>query len=606
MSSSRTSFLLAAAAAAAVATHHVADAFLVPQSQPSSVVRLAAASTLDSSATATSRRRTKAEVAEAQRIAEDKARSVHDAFAMNALFVNVPERSQPTPCSVAPESPSSTLPADLPRGALLRIGPNGATPDMGFLDGDGMVHCITLPPPDGGDMMYSATYVETNGRKLEQARRDRRKGASADDDAVFSGTLGAAPRGLPMLASLLRNGLTFGTLEVQKDTCNTALAVSGDRVLALMEQSPPSEVEFTKQGAMRTVSSMERLGGAVPYAPINGGSLGAHGRTDSGTGDRIHVSYTSSERPFVRIDEFGPGWKLKSSRGVDVPTPVMVHDCALTENFVVILDFPLTIRPARMITDRFPVEFEPENGSRIGLVPRNDSGDTIWIEVENGVVLHAANAYEREDGTVVVHAFKSIPDGDSSYILEYCPAFLYEWVLDIKSRRVIEERCLNPEVLVEFPNIEDGRIGKECKHAWGLVTTSIGGPMTQYATPQSAVLLDAVVKFALDDDDEAGIEAGDVVGRFDLPTGWHSVSEPTIVTKTGGDGQYVLVIATYVPPANGRKADPVDLATDGSSIKSQLLVIDGNDMSKAVFVADLPYHVNYGLHSEYICWDIMK
>merc|ERR1719253_2486304 len=113
--------------------------------------------------------------------------------------------------------------------------------------------------------------------------------------------------------------------------------------------------------------------------------------------------------------------------------------------------FPLTIRPARMMADKFPVEFEPENGSRIGLVPRSNSGDTIWIEVENGVVLHAANAYEREDGTVVVHAFKSTPTGDSSYILEYCPAFLYEWVLDIKARRVVEERCLNPEILVEFP-----------------------------------------------------------------------------------------------------------------------------------------------------------
>ena len=605
MSSPRTYFLLAAAVAAAATTHYVADAFLFPQHQPSSVARLAAASTLEGTATATSRRRTKAEVAEAQQRAEDHARSNHDAFAMNALFVNVPERPQPTPCSVASESPSSALPADLPRGALLRIGPNGATPDMGFLDGDGMVHCITLPPPDGGDMMYSATYVETNGRKLEQARRDRQKDASADD-AVFSGTLGAAPRGLPMLASLLRNGLTFGTLEVQKDTCNTALAVSGDRVLALMEQSPPSEVEFTKQGAMRTVSSMERLGGAVPYAPINGGSLGAHGRTDSVTGDRIHVSYTSSERPFVRVDTFGEGWKAKSSRGVDVPTPVMVHDCALTEHFVVILDFPLTIRPARMIADKFPVEFEPENGSRIGLVPRSNSGDTIWIEVENGVVLHAANAYEREDGTVVVHAFKSTPNGDSSYILEYCPAFLYEWVLDMKARRVVEEHCLNPDVLVEFPNLENGLVGKACKHTFGLVTTSIGGPLTQYSTPQSAVLLDAVVKFDLDDDDEAGIKAGDVAGRFDLPSGWHFVSEPHVVTKTGGDGQYVLLIATYVPPVDGRKSDPVVLASDGCSMKSQLLVIDGNDMSKAVFVADLPYHVNYGLHSEYVGWDIMK
>lgn len=435
MSPSRTAFLLAAAAAAAT-THRAVDAFVVPiqPSSSSSAVHLAA-STLDSAASTSSPLQwlNKEEIAAAQRRAEEQARSNHDAYAMNALFVNVVERPCPTACSVAPESSSAVLPADLPRGALLRIGPNGATPDMGFLDGDGMVHCITVPPDgeDGCEIMYSATYVDTNGRKLEQARRDRRKargdGEEEEEDAdlAFSGTLGAAPRGLPMLASLLRNGLTFKTFEVQKDTCNTALAVSGDRVLALMEQSPPSEIAFTRQGNMRTLSSFERLDGAVPYAPINGGSLGAHGRTDSQTGDRIHVTYTSSEKPFVRVDTFGEDWKLKSSIGVDVPTPVMVHDCALSENYVVILDFPLTIRPARMIGDKFPVEYEPENGSRIGLTPRI-GGDTIWIEVENGVVLHAANAYEREDGTVVVHAFKSIPSGESSYILDYTPAFLYE------------------------------------------------------------------------------------------------------------------------------------------------------------------------------------
>ena len=592
-SSSRTAFLLAAAAAAAATHNHAVDAF-------------AGVPTLMTSSTSSSRQRlTKEEIAAAQRKAEEQARSNHDSYAMNALFVNVPERPQPKACVVAPESPSPVLPADLPRGALLRTGPNGATKDMGFLDGDGMVHGITLPPDEGDyDMMYSATYVETNGRKLEQARRERRKGDGEEEDLAFSGTLGAAPRGLPMLASLLRNGLTFKTFEVQKDTCNTAIAVSGDRVLALMEQSPPSEIEFSKNGSMRTLSSFQRLDGAVPYAPINGGSLGAHGRTDSRTGDRIHVTYTSSEKPFVRVDTFGEGWRLMSSIGVDVPTPVMVHDCALSENFVVILDFPLTIRPARMIGDKFPVEYEPDNGSRIGLTPRS-GGDTIWIEVENGVVLHAANAYERKDGTVVVHAFKSIPSGESSYILDYTPAFLYEWVLDPRSRRVVEERCLNPDVLVEFPAVEDGLVGKEAKHTWGLVTTSFGGPLTQYSTPQAAVLLDSFVKFALDDDDDAGVKAGDVVGRFDLTPDWHFVSEPTAVTKTSGDGQYILMIATYVPPEEDRNCSHEELATDGQSMKSQFLVIDG-DMAKPVFVADLPHHVNYGLHSAYLDWDILK
>ena len=58
---------------------------------------------------------------------------------------------------------------------------------------------------------------------------------------------------------------------MQKDTCNTAIAVSGDRVLALMEQSPPSEIQISRDGKMTTIESFSPLDGAVPYAPINSG-----------------------------------------------------------------------------------------------------------------------------------------------------------------------------------------------------------------------------------------------------------------------------------------------------------------------------------------------
>lgn len=167
-------------------------------------------------------------IKQSQADAESKARSIHDNYSMNALFVNVEEKKQPIPIFHDEE-----LPKDLPAGCLLRIGPNGASTEEGFLDGDGMVHCITLPPSSSHDsMMYTATYVQTKGRKLERARRIRIR--NDDAEIKFEGTLGAAPEGLPMLASLFRNGLNFKTLDVQKDTCNTALAISGDRILALM------------------------------------------------------------------------------------------------------------------------------------------------------------------------------------------------------------------------------------------------------------------------------------------------------------------------------------------------------------------------------------
>jgi len=548
-----------------------------------------------------------ARVAEAQAIAETTGRKAHDNFAMNALFASVEERPDPTPCAISSASPTSSLPRDLPRGCLLKIGPNGATPQDGWMDGDGLVHAITLPPMNeqgDEDIMYSATYVDTKGRRLER---------EAANGKIFKGTLGAAPQGLPMLGNLFQNGLTFGTLDVQKDTCNTALAVSGSRILALMEQSPPSEIQMDKSGRMTTVESFTRLDGAIPFAPISGGCLGAHGRTDPITGERVHVSYTSNAPPYVRIDTFAENWKLQSSVGIDVPSPVMVHDCALTKNYVVILDFPLTIRPERMfLQNKFPVEYEPQNGARIGLTPRGfDNDQTLWFDVESGVVLHAIHAYEREeDGMVVLHAFKATPDGSSSFILEYTPSFLHEWVLDPTTGETVSERCLNPNVMVEFPTCRSSPTGdRRSSSAYGLVSTSIGGPLRSFKTPTDGVLLDGVVKFALENDAERDLVVGDVASRFDLPNGWHLVSEPTAVAKVGGDGEYILLLATYVPPGDDddNKETYATIATDGTSMKTQLLILDGDCISNGpVTSVDLPYHVNYGLHSEFVSWDLME
>jgi carotenoid cleavage dioxygenase-like enzyme len=183
--------------------------------------------------------------------------------------------------------------------------------------------------------------------------------------------------------------VTFRTLQGQKDTANTVLAEHGGRLLALMEQAPPTEIQVHKNGKVQTLQSMARLNGAISSSdPITGGSFGAHGRTCTETGDRIHVSYASSAPPFARVDIFSQeaedsaestGWNLKQSIPVYLPTgtPVMLHDCAITSNYALVVDFPLTIRPKRMLSDRFPVEYEPKNGARIGLVPRRGTETRI-------------------------------------------------------------------------------------------------------------------------------------------------------------------------------------------------------------------------------------
>jgi carotenoid cleavage dioxygenase len=519
-----------------------------------------------------------------QEASERDALARHDNEIFNALFISVPERPDPVPYMALAD-----LPLDFPPGCLLRMGPMGATESEGFLDGDGMIHCMTFPA-NGGDGTYSSTYVETKGRKLEQEFLPKK----------YAGSLGAAPDGYPLLTAMIKNMLSFQTLQAQKDTCNTAIAQHGGRLLALMEQCPPSEIQVLRDGRVRTIESCSRLDGAIPTTdPLTGGALSAHGRTCPITQERIHVTYNSSRRPFVRIDTFEPnGWNLRKSIGVDTAAPVMVHDCAITQNYVVLFDFPLTVRPIRLLWNSFPVEYEPKHGARIGLMPRYGSEDILWFDCEPGVVLHSVNAHEEKDGTVVVHGLRSEPKQSGSFLEQYAPNFLHEWTLDLESG-TCKETCLNPRALVEFPVINDSFHGMPVDSVYCVSVSAIGGPLKVNKQPQQGILLDGLKKLALTDKDDT--QKGDVVGEFVLPEDWYSVSEPTVIPKKDKSGEYVLLVATHVP--NGTLWQNKD---DLEALKSQILLLDGDRLDMGpIWTADLPYHVPYGLHSSFVQWETM-
>jgi len=532
---------------------------------------------------------TKAKKIEDKRLQEEserEARARHDNGIFNALFVSVPERPDPVPYKA-----HGKLPSDFPPGALLRLGPNGALESEGFLDGDGMIHCVTFPP-NSEEGAYSATYVDTKGRKIEK---------ESGSDKKYLGSLGAAPEGYPLLQTLVRNMIAFRTFQAQKDTCNTAIAEHGGRVLALMEQCPPSEIEILQDGSILTKESASRLGGAIPTNdPLTGGALSAHGRTCPITQDRIHVSYGSSSKPYVRVDTFEGEWKLRDSIGVNTAAPVMVHDCAITPNYVVVFDFPLTVRPLRLLWNRFPVEYEPSYGARIGLVPRKGSGDdTVWFECDPGVILHAVNAFEK-DGTVIVHGLRSEPKTTGSFLSQYATSYLHEWTLDLATGTCTEE-CLNPNSIVEFPVIDSRCHGlEEADSVYCSAVSTVGGPLLVNKAPGQGILLDGISKLALSD--QNGAKKGEVIGRHVLPEDWYSVSEPSIVPKKGKSGEYVLMIATNTPKGTSWQSKE-DLA----KLKSQVLVLDGDRLEDGpVWSADLPYHVPYGLHSCFVGWNTLR
>jgi carotenoid cleavage dioxygenase len=252
-----------------------------------------------------------------------------------------------------------------------------------------------------------------------------------------------------------------------------------------------------------------------------------------------------------------------------------------------------------MLWNKFPVEYEPDYGARIGLVPRKGRRDTIWFDCEPGVILHSVNAYETQDGKVVVHGLRSEPKQSSSFLSQYATTFLHEWTLDLESGSC-EEKCLNPHALVEFPVINDSFHGLQVDSVYCASVGSIGGPLKVNTQPEQGILLDGIKKLALTDNEN--VQKGDVVGQYILPEDWHSVSEPTVVPKTNKSGEYVLLLATYVPKGTSWQSQD-----DLKALKSQILLLDGDRLEMGpVWTADLPYHVPYGLHSSFVKWGTLQ
>jgi carotenoid cleavage dioxygenase-like enzyme len=439
------------------------------------------------------------------------------------------------------------LPPDLPGGAYLRIGPNPrpGRKEPGFLDADGMLLSIVIRPPEerADHCLFSSAWVRTAGFQKEEA-------AGGD---LFQGTLGAAPRGWPVLAAVINN-FVRGKQAV-KDTCNTAVSYHAGKILALMEQCRPSEVRVSKTGELRTIKALSDLNGSIPFDPLTGGALGAHSRVDPSTGEKIAVSYATGGPgqgpPTARHDVWNAKGKLTHSVTVPLPAPIMIHDLAITPSLSVIFDLPLTVRIEKAFLDRFLVEYEKDTPGRLGLLPRyaSSSNQVQWFDVEAGVVLHACNAYHDAQGRVVVQAFRAVPADPTAYIAKFTPAFPYQWILDPATGRCVEERYLS-DTPTEFPNMSPHMHGREASYCYALSLSSAGGvidgqPVTPYRMPQESPRFDSLVKVDL--------KRGGIAQQFHLPRHSLFVSEPIFVHRSQGlfrvqGSVHPLCVRAYLAP----------------------------------------------------------
>lgn len=319
-----------------------------------------------------------------------------------------------------------SLPPELD-GRYLRNGPNPAGPvdpaNYHWFTGDAMVHGVRLR--DGAAQWYRARYPRST---------------------AVSELLGEAPAPGPRHAGM--------------DTANTNVIGVGGRTLALVEAGA-RPVELDEE--LATVCHSD-LGGTLP----NGYT--AHPKVDPATG-KLHAIAYHWALPHLQYLVMEPDARIGHVTEIPVEDGPMIHDCSITERFVVVYDLPVTFDlDAVMGGAGFPYTWKHDRGARLGLLPLEGDGAAIrWFEIAPCYVFHPLNAFDDGDRVVLdVVRYDSVFDKVRLGPDDADPE-LWRFEIDLVAGTVSERRWGDRSF--EFPRVDERRVGRS--YRWGYGTEAV-------------------------------------------------------------------------------------------------------------------------------------
>lgn len=433
-------------------------------------------------------------------------------------------------------------------GTLYRNGPNPMFPPLGkshhwFL-GEGMVHAVRV---EGGKASYRNRWVHTEQYQAQRAAGRR----------LVSTQFGEAP--VP------------GTENIKRNVANTNVVWHGGKLLAIDEGNSPVAMD----GDTLETAGSWTFGGKYE------GPMTAHPKLDPKTGEMLFFGYMAAGpgTPDISFQVVDAGGRLTRSEMFKAPYASMVHDFITTDEHVIFPIFPATIDVERIMNGGPTIAWDPSVGTRIGIMARDASVDTIrWFEGEACYVYHPMNAYTSHEGgrtRVIADVMKYarvplFPNADGSRPaagLSDEPATLVRWTFDLDGNSNTYSEQQLSGVKGEFPRLDERFTGLEYRHGF---YASISGERAQG-------------------------DPFDTLVHIDLKTGRHREYAP-------GAGKYVIepVFAPRHPHADEGDGWLLSLVYDKARNLSDFVVLDTDDIAKGPTArVELPTRVPFGFHGNW-------
>ncbi|KDP20332.1 hypothetical protein JCGZ_06418 [Jatropha curcas] len=447
------------------------------------------------------------------------------------------------------------------RGVYLRNGANPVYEPKGghhLFDGDGMIHAVTLG--SGNQASYSCRYTRTS--RLEQE--------AALGRPLFPKPIGElhGPLGLARLMLFMaRAGVGLVDGSRGSGVANAGLIYFNGRLLAMSEEDLPYQVKIIDDGDLETV-------GRFSFHNQLDGPMIAHPKVDPITGDLHALSCNVIKKPYLKYIKFDKHGKKSRDLSITLDQPTMIHDFAVSRNFVIIPDHQVVFKLTEMIRGGSPVIYDKEKTSRFGILSKNDMSESRiqWVDVPNCFCFHLYNAWEEisdngDDIIVVIGSCMNPPD--SMFSESEIPVQIE--LTEIRFNLRAGESTM--KTLVSGMNLEVG-----------VVNRKLLGEKTQFVYLAIAEPWPKCCGIARVD-----LETGEVT-KFEYGKGKFG-GEPFFVAEGGEVNEGEGYIIGYV--------------RDEIKEKSELVIVNALDMEQVASVR-LPSRVPYGFHGTFVTEDELK
>lgn len=350
-----------------------------------------------------------------------------------------------------------------------------------------------------------------------------------------------------------------------KNNTNVNIMKLDHHFLALTES--PGVVEFDPK-TLNTV-------GVYPFEDsIPAHMTTAHPHLDIHTSQFINFTIQFGRTTFYHIHTIDPITTHRRLIGsIETDRPGYMHSFAITEHFIILLEFPLIIQPIELMKGKGftdSLTWKPEKGLRFLIVNKADGKLHRIVESQAGFGFHVINAFEQgediiidacisNDATAITNLIIDQLKGDSSKGAR--PKFK-RYILKVGCSVAVEE-ILSTES-IELPSIHYVRHnGQNYQYAYGVSTS----------------------RFQPENMDNQLV-------KIDTHTG---------KTKIWSQEDCYPGEPVFVAEPNGTKEDDgvlLSVVFNGIQGRSFFLVLDAQSMDE-IGRAEAPHHIPFGFHGIY-------